>query len=241
MSYNILIVDDDELFREEFREALPEFHVVEASNGSEALDLLKKPNEIDLVVLDVKMPGLSGTQVLSEIKKIAPRLGTVILTGYGTKEVAVEALRGHADDYIEKPMDMPRARGVLERLLQSRPGELNPAGDLKGKIGKLKNFLERNVDKKVSLEDAAGVVFLSPKYLSRVFKLETGMGFSEFQQQLKLAKARELLESTSFNINQVAEMLGYQNTETFLRLFKKATGTTPSVYRTQHASPLQSL
>jgi len=233
MAYNVLLVADDELFREELRSALPDYRVLEAANGPEALEILRRPNEIDLVILDVKLPGMSGTQVLSEIKRIAPGLGTVILTGYGTKEVAVEALRAHADDYIEKPADPEKTRAVLERLLRVRRDQQAPGGDVAGKIAKLKTFLERNYDKKVSLEDAAAVVYLSPKYLSRVFKQETGMGFSEFQQRLKIVKAKELLEHSSYNVNQVAEELGYQNTETFLRLFKKMTGTTPGAYRSQ--------
>ncbi len=102
MPYNVLLVDDDKMFREELREALEDYRVVEAANGKEALEILKKPNEIDIVMLDVMMPGLPGTEVLKEIKKISPSLSVVMLTGYSSKDVAIEALKGRADDYIEK-------------------------------------------------------------------------------------------------------------------------------------------
>ena len=62
------------------------------------MQLLRKPNEIDLVLLDVMMPGLSGTEVLREMKKLSPNLAIIILTGYSSKDVAIEALKGHADD-----------------------------------------------------------------------------------------------------------------------------------------------
>ena len=112
MPYNILLVDDDEDFRYEFRELFDDYNIVEAKNGLDALDLLKKPNEIDLVVLDVVMPGLRGTQVLKEIKSISPELGIIILTGHSSKDTAIAALKGKADDYIEKPLNIQKAKEI---------------------------------------------------------------------------------------------------------------------------------
>ena len=66
--------------------------------------------------------------------------------------------------------------------------------DVKGKVERVKHFAERNLHKKISLEDAASAVSLSPKYLSRIFKQETGKGFSEYRSGLRMQKARELLE-----------------------------------------------
>ena len=70
MAYQILVVDDDADFREELRYCLDGYTVIEAANGPEALAILKKPNAIDLVILDAVMPKMSGTEVLREIKKI---------------------------------------------------------------------------------------------------------------------------------------------------------------------------
>ena len=232
MPYNILLVDDDREFREEFRDYLEDYEIIEASNGEEALKLLKKPNVIDLVILDVMMPGLRGTEVLKEMKKIDPDLGIIILTGYSSEDVAIEALKGHADDYIQKPLDIDKTKEIIERLLETRRGEGDiDITDMKGKIERIKYFVQRNYHKRVTLEDAARLVYLSPKYLSRIFQQNTGMGFNKYKLEIKIKKAKELLKKTGYNIGQISDRLGYQNIESFVRIFKKFIGYTPTEYR----------
>jgi len=233
MPYKILLVDDDKDFRREFSYALDEYEVIEASSGREALELLKGPNEIDLVILDVMMPESSGTEVLKEIKNLAPELGIIILTGYGSKEVAVEALKGHADDYIEKPFDIQKTKETIEDILAKKRSKSYSmdSNDIKSKIERVKHFVERNFHKKVSLKDAAVRVCLSPKYLSRVFKQNTGMGFSQYKLSVKVKKAKEFLTKTGCNIEQISDKLGYQNVESFIRIFKSLTGRSPTEFR----------
>lgn len=232
MSDKILLVDDDKDFRTEMRYFLEDYEVTEASNGGEALGILKRPNEIDLIILDVVMPGLNGTEVLREMKKIAPDVGVIILTGFSSKSVAIDALKGKADEYIEKPIDPERTKEIIELLLAKKRGEPDiMSSDIEGKIERVKKFTERNGDKKVCLKDAATAVCLSPKYLSRIFKQSTGVGFSEYKLQLKIRRAKELLETTGYNIDQISDKLGYQNAESFIRIFKKITAATPTEYR----------
>lgn len=232
MSQTILLVDDDSDFRQELKESLSEYRVMEASSGEDAIRLLKRPNEIDLVILDVMMPGVSGTDVLREMKKISPELGIIILTGFSSKDVAIEALKGRADNYLEKPIDIEKTKVVIEELLADKRGESDLQGvDLKGKIKRVMNFIERNCYKKTTLNDAALAVCLSPKYLSRVFRRETGKGFEDYKLGVKIEKSKQLLKKTGFNINSIGDKLGYENTESFIRIFKKITGVTPAVYR----------
>jgi two-component system response regulator YesN len=231
MPYNILLVDDDREFREEFRDYLEDYQVIEAGNGEEALELLKKPNVIDLVILDVMMPGLRGTEVLKEMRKIDPDLGIIILTGYSSESVAIEALKGQANDYIQKPVEIDKAKEIIERILETKKEVDIDTVNIEGKIERVKRFVQRNYHKKVCLKDAAQAVYLSPKYLSRVFKQSTGKSFSEYKSKIKMEKAKELLSETGYNVNQLAEKLGYENAESFIRIFKKLAGYTPTEYR----------
>jgi two-component system, response regulator YesN len=231
----ILIVDDDAVFRSELNTALDGYDVIEASNGKDAIQLLRKPNEIDLVLLDVMMPGLSGTEILREMKKLSPHLGIIILTGYSSKDIAIDALKGHADEYIEKPLDIDRTKEIIERLLQDRRGESDvSACGLDDKIEKVKRYIERNCQKKVTLKDAAQAVCLSPKYLSRVFKESTRTGFNEYKLRFVLEKAKQLLSGTGYTIGQISDQMGYQNTESFIRIFEKLTDLTPTEFRTKY-------
>lgn len=232
MPDKILIVDDDFELRSELKDFLQGFEVVEAPDGEGALRLLKRANEIGLVILDVMMPGVNGIDVLNEIKRTDPSLRVVILTGHSSKDVAIEALKGHADDYLEKPVDPRRLEEIVEKLLENTGNktDVNAAG-IKGKIEKVKLFVERNCYKKISLNEAAQSVCLSPKYLSRIFKKNTGKGFSEYRLRIKIEKSKELLAKTAYNVNQITEKLGYENAESFIRQFKKFTGFTPTEYR----------
>lgn len=237
MAERILVVDDDKEFRQEFRSCFEEYGVVDAASGDEALQILKKPNEIDLVLLDVMMPGRSGLDILKEIKQTDPQLSIIILTGYSSKDVAVEALKGHADDYIEKPLDIEKTKETIERILMSKKGDDAPeTSDIKGKIERIKRFVEINCYKKVSLTDAARAVYLSPKYVSRIFKKYTKQDFSEFKLKMKIEKAKELLTKAGYNVNLTSDKLGYENPESLIREFKKLVGYTPAEYKKRYFS-----
>jgi two-component system response regulator YesN len=232
MPYNILLVDDDKEFREEFSEAFDDYQFVEAQSGAEALEALAKPNEIDLVILDVRLPDMRGTRVLTEVKRLAPDLPVVILTGFSSKDVAIEALKGDADDYIEKPIDRDKTDRIIRRLLlEKKPAWPGSDEGTEDKIERVKAFIGRNYHKMVSLEDAASLVCLSPKYLSRLFRERTGQGFNEYRLRKKIEESKRMLRETGATVNQIASHVGYQNTESFIRIFKKIVGHTPSEIR----------
>jgi len=228
----ILLVDDDIEFRSEFKELLDGYSVIEASGGEEAIRIFKKPNEIELVILDVKMPGLSGTDILKQIKEIDPEIKVIMLTGYSSKDTAVEALRGRADDYIEKPVDEEAVRRMIARLLDEKTGNVyGESLDSNGKMERVKRFLERNCFKKVTLSDAAQTVYMSPKYLSNLFKRVTGKSFNEYKLGIKMEKVGEMLRNTGCTICEISNKMGFQNPESFMRIFKKINGLTPTEYR----------
>ncbi|MCU0650902.1 MAG: response regulator [Candidatus Omnitrophica bacterium] len=242
MPEKILLVDDDAEFRSELSSALDDYKIIEASTGADAISILRKPNDIDLVILDVMLPGPSGTEVLREIKKLSPGLGIIMLTGYSSKDVAVESLKGHADEYLEKPLDIDKAKEIIERLLRDKRGESRVSSyDLDDKIEVVKRFIERNCQKKVGLTDAAQAVYLSPKYLSRLFKEKTGKGFNEYRLKILLDRSKKLLLSTGYTIGQISDQMGYQNTESFIRIFEKLARMTPTEFRIKHRSKRSSL
>lgn len=236
MPDKILLVDDDPEARSELREILDGYDVLEASSGEDALKLLKKVNEIALVILDVFMSGASGLDILRQIKKTDPHLNTIILTGYSSKSTAIEALRGHADDYIEKPVNIARFIEAVERSLgkvHGLPVDISIMS-LEDKIKKTKRFIESNRYKKVTLEDAAKSVCMSPKYLGRVFKTYSKIGFTDYKLGVKIKAAKELLEKSGEKVDQISYRLGYENTESFIRQFKKIVKMTPSRYKQKY-------
>lgn len=103
----VLMVDDEERFRETTSRLLDNrgFIATIAASGEEALEILKSQVQ-DVVILDIKMPGMDGHQVLAEIKKHYPQIQVIMLTGHGTIDSAKEALAKGAYDYLSKPCDI---------------------------------------------------------------------------------------------------------------------------------------
>ncbi len=240
MSYTVLIVDDDKEFREEFSESLDDYNVLQSAGGAEALSILKKANDVDVVILDYLMPGMRGTEVLKEIRQFNPSIGVIVLTGHSSKDTAIEFLKNRADDYLEKPCRMEKAREVIARVLAEKGVKgMSDDGSTAGKVERAKDYIRRNWDKPVRLKDVASDVFLSPKYFSRVFKEKAKTDLRKFRTHVKMEKAGELLIKTRLNINEIAHKLGYENTETFVRVFKKKTRVTPSDYRHKKKSKIR--
>ncbi len=117
---SILVVDDEVGPRESLRMILkPIYDVYTATNGQEALQFISR-EKIDLVTLDLKMPGISGIDVLKEIKKLHADIEVVIVTGYGTLTNAVEAIRYGAVDFISKPFNVAEIISIVSKSVERR-------------------------------------------------------------------------------------------------------------------------
>jgi two-component system NtrC family response regulator len=115
----ILVIDDDESLRRvlEYNLAQEGYAVLAASGGEQGLDLLKKEGA-DLVVTDVRMPGMDGLQVLEGVRKVDPNVQVIILTAFGTIEMAVEAMKAGAFHYISKPFNRDELKLTIKKALQ---------------------------------------------------------------------------------------------------------------------------
>lgn len=120
MNKKILIVDDEESVRYSFERFLnnPEYMIFAAKNGAEAL-ALHENQSFDLVVLDVRLPDMSGLEVLKMIKSIDPKAVVLIITAFGTTDTAIEATKSGAYDYILKPFDMFKIKDMFDEALNS--------------------------------------------------------------------------------------------------------------------------
>ncbi len=116
----ILIVDDDKSIRYSLKRMLEEnFSVLTAQNGDEALARMGESSP-DLIIMDIKMPGRSGIEVLKEIKLIDPKSLVILMTAYGTTETAIEAMKYGAFDYILKPFPIPQMKELVQKAITLR-------------------------------------------------------------------------------------------------------------------------
>jgi DNA-binding NtrC family response regulator len=105
---SIMLVDDEVPFVETMAKRLDKrgMKIIAAHSGDEALTLLGKEGSVDVVILDVKMPGMDGIETLREIKKRYPLKEVIMLTGHATVETAIEGMKLGAFDYLMKPCDI---------------------------------------------------------------------------------------------------------------------------------------
>src|SRR5581483_9883484 len=151
----ILVADDDAGMRESLARALRRegFTVVAAGDGAAGLDTLRRTH-VDLLVADLRMPGLDGLELLRAAKLVAPDTEIVVISGHGTVEEAVEAMKEGAYDFLTKPFDraalirtvrqaLERRTLILEnRSLQRRLDELTGAGELIGQSPAIRGVLD---------------------------------------------------------------------------------------------------
>ena len=116
----ILIVDDEDQFRTSLtaRLNLRGLATEALGDGKEALKVIRQDRDIDVVILDHKMPGITGEQVLSEIKQYRPEVQVIFLTGHASMESAMEVGKLEAYTYLEKPCDIDQLVGVIEQARQ---------------------------------------------------------------------------------------------------------------------------
>ena len=116
----VLVVDDEIGPRESLRAILkPDYQVLVASEGEQAVRFVEQ-QPVDVVLLDLRMPGLSGIQVLEKIKALNPAIEVIVVTGYASYETVLEGLRLHAFDYIPKPFNIPHLREIVKRAARQR-------------------------------------------------------------------------------------------------------------------------
>lgn len=122
VGYKILVVDDERGIRDFLFIALTKidgFSVELAENGEEALRKIER-EKFDLVLTDLKMPKMDGLQLITQIINSKPEILTVVMTGYGTVDSAVEAMKTGASDYIMKPLDVDKMIARLQKALEER-------------------------------------------------------------------------------------------------------------------------
>lgn len=167
MKFTILVIDDEENIRNGLAAnfEMEDYNVRTASNGKQGLELLSK-GDIDLVVTDLRMDGISGEEVLRRVTTEMPGIPVIVLTGHGSIDAAVDAMKNGAYDFLTKPLNLDQLNAIVKRALETRElslkhkmllSELNTVrsfGKMIGKsaeIQKVFNLVEKVAPSKASV------------------------------------------------------------------------------------------
>lgn len=251
---SILVVDDDAGVREALAAALASRYTVRtAATASAALDAITA-QPYDLILLDHRLPDLAGTALLQIIKRFFPSTLVILMTGFGSEEVAIEALRGGARDYLRKPIDCRELYARVDALLAIRRAEPAPrhnpyvqapeptgsttlptpdvqAPDRARTILKALRYVDAHLDAALSLGAVAQAAGMSKYHFCRRFKACTGLHFREYLVRRRIARAKELLKTTGQTITDIFPEVGFKDMSHFGRVFKKLEGQLPSEFR----------
>src|SRR5881392_1060453 len=120
-SLRILFADDERSLQEFMRSELPRLghEVTVCPDGKAAVKTLEK-NTFDAAILDLRMPGLTGIEVLEQLKQVSPDTEVIIMTGHASVETAIDAVRLGAFDYITKPCKLVQIDAVLRKVAEKR-------------------------------------------------------------------------------------------------------------------------
>ncbi len=234
ISEKIAVIDDDPRVIKSLKMALTEYEIIDFTDSKKAVVFFQKLRDINLILLDVMMPGIDGISALEEIKKTNKDTAVIIMTAYSSQDIAVQALVNHADDFIEKPFNMDILKDKIRGFLRQRFYFNKNVADREYKVERIKSFIQRNYNE-VTLDIIAEEMCLSSKYVSRMFKEQTGMSYRDFYIEAKMEVAKQMLKNTAFNVDEISYQLGYQNPESFMRIFKSKMRLTPSQYREKYS------
>jgi AraC-like DNA-binding protein len=164
---------------------------------------------------------------MKEIKDVAPSVLVLIVTAQVDEEVAVEAFRSDARNYI---INKPGRKNILPR---SQPGMPPSTVTLSQyhKVQQAVRYINDNYQTDIRLDAVAGEARMSPAHFSRIFRKVMGLSYQEYLNSRRITKAKNLLRTSPRSITEIAVSLGFADSTGFGRIFKKLTGQTPSAYR----------
>lgn len=214
------------------------------TNPFEALDAVLK-NNYDLIISDIKMPGINGIQLLKKARLLGVKSKFIMLSAYGEFEYAQEAIRQDVISYLLKPIDERSLEVALKKATKQIKEEqralvpseipdidiISTESDNYKLIQKAITFLVENYNKNLTLTDISDHVYMSKNYFSTLFKKETGISVWGYLKKLKIAKAKNMLQTTLMKNSEISSVIGYENTSHFNKVFKELTGKTPHEYR----------
>lgn len=259
--YRVLIVEDEPLMREYLIASLPQLHrsffpADAAHDGASAL-VLMETNSYDLMITDLRMPGMDGLQLIERVRSLGKTLPIIILTGYDEFEYARTALHFGVAEYLLKPLNDDALAETLERLDQvirqrrnsmQLPKDLSPQNiasfvatcftDSDGEhtllAERAAKYIASHFTEPITQTDVAEALGITPAYLSSIFHEEKGESYTKFLTRLRMMQAALLLKSKpNLTIQTVAEQTGYTTDKHFIGVFKKYFGITPNEYRQQ--------
>lgn len=247
--YTVVIVDDNSIALKAITtttdwEKLRCRVIGTATDGASGLELVKKHSP-DILITDIRMPGYDGLQMVRLLRERNDDVIVIIISGYDDFTYARTAMQLGVEDYLLKPLSKEAIENALASVIAKH--EKKPSGDkeenpireeLQAIDSKAETyslivrdairFLDQNISQNISQQDIATRANVTQWYFSRLFKRETGIGFSRYVTLKKMNQAMLLLENPRNKATEVAWNLGFRDYSYFFHVYKKVFGHAPT-------------
>lgn len=184
-------------------------------------------SEREIVYADVQMMML---RLIASLTHIVQEYGSPVRQTLGEEGAIERFMKLHTLDDISEWIRQRVLRPVCDTVNERLESQYMSIAN------RLVRYIHENFNRDISLDSLASELNFHPVYLSRVFKKETGVNFSEYLTEYRMKKAKEWLETTNMKVAEIAEELNYTNPTAFIRTFRKQYGMTPGQYRSQNAN-----
>jgi len=237
----VLLVDDEIALRDGFRRLFDwEKHnceiVGEASDGVSAYNAIEALRP-DIVIMDICIPIMNGLEVIRRVRPRYPQTAFVIVSGYDDFSYCREALRLKVEEYLLKPVNFDEFSDIIDNLkikLYHRERDSAPEAETSADrklIYDITSYINAHLSEEISLKKLESVFFLTPGYISQIFKKELGVHYLAYLTNLRIGQAKDLLMNTDRSIVDISESVGFKDYRTFTKVFKKLENVPPSQYR----------
>lgn len=188
MQIRILVVDDEQDNCDYLKLVLTRegYEVVTTTDPTQTVDILRG-SDFHLVILDMMMPQMSGTEVLEQIRKYDTDIAVIVATAYPTVDTAVASLKAQASDYVKKPMEPDQFISAVRNALQKKGLSQDPEADLHRAIGRV--IRDARKTQELTLKQLARRTGLSVSLLSQIERAESSASISSLY---KIASALQL-------------------------------------------------
>lgn len=244
MKYNFIFIDDDDTIRETMQyiadwKNLGFNYAASFATIGEALRYMEE-NEVELVISDVLLNGETGLELAELMQKEYPSVLLILISAHRDFEYVRKALQYNVFSYLTKPTSseeitkvMENAREKIDKLksLDSVSSFLYNEVKYNSIVKEAVVYINEHFKENITRDDVANYLSINPQYFSRYFKKFTGKKFVEYLNEVRIAHAIHLLETTNMKIYEICYACNYKNNHYFLNMFKKQTGMTPYDYR----------
>lgn len=247
--YRVVLVDDEKRIVDGLSKVVKwdQFHCQVAGTAYDAVsgaEVIRQQNP-HILFTDIRMPGDTGLTMLAGLRSEFPDMKVIVLTGYREFSYAQEAIRLGVFRFLTKPSKMAEINEAMESAVAVLDAEFRKSGndqnpeEFEANAGNAGSFvvhqameyMQAHYQEKLTLQGLAEHCYVSQWHLSKLLNRFSGKNFYDLLNEIRISKAKELLEDPKLKIGDISEMVGYADTAHFSKLFKKYEGISANDYR----------